>query len=146
MHVAVVRGFVNFTVNDPRAQTLLSWVDNTNIPDETFFSTMNHNPEKLPAPGAYFGTYPCCSRRAVSPVRGVMFRVLRDLPRVPRLSRFPLPWSHRFVESTVWETHGMRIAGHGGLFRNVPQDAATLRYFRTSCHFRPHFVRVKKLA
>jgi len=54
VHVTLSRGFVDFVINDQRAKDFLEWTKNTYIPDETFFSTMNHN-HQLGAPGAYTG-------------------------------------------------------------------------------------------
>ncbi|KAL4229262.1 hypothetical protein ACF0H5_012302 [Mactra antiquata] len=55
VHIVASRGYVNFILHDPRAQDLLEWVRQTPIPDETFFSTLNHN-RFLNVPGSYNGT------------------------------------------------------------------------------------------
>ena len=56
LHIVVSARFVDFTLNDPRALRLLDYVRNaTSVPDEWYFSTMNHNPASLPAPGAFLG-------------------------------------------------------------------------------------------
>ncbi|KAH3706326.1 hypothetical protein DPMN_065711 [Dreissena polymorpha] len=54
VHVAVNRGFVDFLLHDQRAHDLLNWTRQTQVPDETFFSTLNHNPH-LGVPGSYLG-------------------------------------------------------------------------------------------
>lgn len=54
VHIAVSRGFVDYVLHDKRAQDILAWTNYTYIPDETFFSTLNHNPH-LGVPGAYTG-------------------------------------------------------------------------------------------
>ncbi|WAR21679.1 GCNT1-like protein [Mya arenaria] len=48
------RGFVDFALHDPRAAELLNWTRKTMHPDETFFTTLNHNPI-LGVPGSYRG-------------------------------------------------------------------------------------------
>lgn len=54
VHVVVTRGFVRYVLKDPRAKKLLDWVRPQKIPDETFFSTLNHNPH-LGVPGSFIG-------------------------------------------------------------------------------------------
>ena len=53
-HVAVTREFVEFAVNDQRAQDLLSWMSDIKVPDEHFFQTLNHNPH-MDIPGSFIG-------------------------------------------------------------------------------------------
>ena len=54
VHIVVSAGWVDFALNNPRAIQLLTYVrDHTHIPDEWYFSTLNHNPHSLPAPGAF---------------------------------------------------------------------------------------------
>ena len=56
LHIVVSARFVDFALNDPRALQLLDYVQNdTSVPDEWYFSTLNHNPRFLPAPGAFLG-------------------------------------------------------------------------------------------
>ena len=50
----VQRGFVDHVLHDARVVDLLNWTRRVRIPDETFFSTLNHNPA-LGIPGAYKG-------------------------------------------------------------------------------------------
>ena len=54
LHIVVSAAWVNFALNNPRAIQLLAYVrENTHIPDEWYFSTLNHNPYSLPAPGSF---------------------------------------------------------------------------------------------
>jgi len=52
--MAVARQFVEFALNDRRAQDLLYWMSNINVPDEHFFQTLSHSPQ-LGIPGSYKG-------------------------------------------------------------------------------------------
>ena len=54
-HIAARREFVDFALNDPRAQDFLGWLRNTRVPDETFFNSLNRSPQ-LNIPGSYNGT------------------------------------------------------------------------------------------
>jgi len=54
VHIVASRGFVDYATNDKTALKFLDWVKGTAIPDETYFSTLNHNPQ-LGVPGAYIG-------------------------------------------------------------------------------------------
>ncbi|XP_060607652.1 N-acetyllactosaminide beta-1,6-N-acetylglucosaminyl-transferase-like isoform X2 [Ruditapes philippinarum] len=55
VHVAVSRGFVEYAIYDQRAHDILTWMNKScYIPDEAFFTTLNHNPH-LGVPGAYKG-------------------------------------------------------------------------------------------
>ncbi|XP_064595041.1 N-acetyllactosaminide beta-1,6-N-acetylglucosaminyl-transferase-like [Liolophura sinensis] len=56
VHIAAVRGFVEFLTNDQRAQDFLLWLNGTYVPDETFFSSLNYSPN-LAAPGGYRGSF-----------------------------------------------------------------------------------------
>ena len=58
-HMAVTREFVEFAVNDSRAQDLLDWMKDIKVPDEHFFQTLNHNPQ-MNIPGAYLGQFSNC--------------------------------------------------------------------------------------
>ena len=55
VHITVCRGYVEYILNNPIGQQFLEWVKDTGIPDETFFSTLNHSPQ-LKVPGGYLGT------------------------------------------------------------------------------------------
>ncbi|CAG5133381.1 unnamed protein product, partial [Candidula unifasciata] len=48
------RAFVDYMLHNPVARDFLQWVSRTDFPDETFFSTLNHNPH-LGIPGSYKG-------------------------------------------------------------------------------------------
>ncbi|KAK7484555.1 hypothetical protein BaRGS_00024187 [Batillaria attramentaria] len=50
------RGFVDYVVNSRVSRVLQEWVRKTEIPDETFFSTLNHNP-RLGVPGSLKGNH-----------------------------------------------------------------------------------------
>jgi len=52
--MAVTREFVEFAVNDYKAQDLLSWMTDIKMPDEHFFQTLNHNPQ-MEIPGSFLG-------------------------------------------------------------------------------------------
>ncbi|XP_005095771.1 N-acetyllactosaminide beta-1,6-N-acetylglucosaminyl-transferase [Aplysia californica] len=54
VHVSLSRPFVDFTLHDPRSQDLLDFLKGTWIPDESFFSTLNHNTQ-LGIPGSFVG-------------------------------------------------------------------------------------------
>ncbi|XP_060589516.1 N-acetyllactosaminide beta-1,6-N-acetylglucosaminyl-transferase-like isoform X2 [Ruditapes philippinarum] len=54
MHIAANRFFVDFCLHDTRAREYLEWLKITRIPDELFFSSLNHNPH-LGIPGSYIG-------------------------------------------------------------------------------------------
>ena len=55
VHIVASRGFVEFALLDQRAKDLYEWSRNVTIPDEVFFSSLQHNPQ-LGAPGSYKGT------------------------------------------------------------------------------------------
>ncbi|XP_025102015.1 beta-1,3-galactosyl-O-glycosyl-glycoprotein beta-1,6-N-acetylglucosaminyltransferase-like [Pomacea canaliculata] len=54
VHIAVNRDFVDYVLHSPVAQDLLEWTQFVAIPDETFFSSLNHNPQ-LGIRGSYKG-------------------------------------------------------------------------------------------
>ncbi|XP_045169948.2 beta-1,3-galactosyl-O-glycosyl-glycoprotein beta-1,6-N-acetylglucosaminyltransferase-like [Mercenaria mercenaria] len=54
MHIAVNRHFVDFCLHDPRSHKFLTWLRPTEIPDETFFPSLNHNPH-LRIKGSFLG-------------------------------------------------------------------------------------------
>jgi len=53
-HMAVTREFLEFVLNDSRAQDLLHWMRDIRVPDEHFFQTLNHNPQ-MGIPGSFLG-------------------------------------------------------------------------------------------
>ncbi|XP_035827818.1 beta-1,3-galactosyl-O-glycosyl-glycoprotein beta-1,6-N-acetylglucosaminyltransferase [Aplysia californica] len=104
--VVLSRGMVDYILHNPVAERFLDWVSRTDFPDETFFSSLNHNPH-LNVPGSYKGSpethaeqkpyiarfvnwgkgwkdsrgrypfsWPCGGKR----VRGVCIFGIRDLP------------------------------------------------------------------
>ena len=64
VHIVAVRAFIEYVINNRTATEFLDWVKTTYIPDETFFSSLNHNPH-LRVPGSYLGPLkhrsPTCS-------------------------------------------------------------------------------------
>jgi len=54
VHIAAVRGFIEYVIHSRTAAEFLDWVKDTAIPDETFFASLNHNPH-LRVPGSYLG-------------------------------------------------------------------------------------------
>ncbi|KAH9514856.1 Beta-1,3-galactosyl-O-glycosyl-glycoprotein beta-1,6-N-acetylglucosaminyltransferase 3 [Bulinus truncatus] len=45
VHIVVNRDFVDYILHNQTAKDLLDWVKHTIIPDETFFTMLNHNPQ-----------------------------------------------------------------------------------------------------
>ncbi|XP_059151070.1 beta-1,3-galactosyl-O-glycosyl-glycoprotein beta-1,6-N-acetylglucosaminyltransferase-like [Physella acuta] len=45
VHVVVNRYFVDYILHNETAHTLLNWTRSTHVPDETFFVTLNYNPQ-----------------------------------------------------------------------------------------------------
>ncbi|PVD27138.1 hypothetical protein C0Q70_12290 [Pomacea canaliculata] len=62
VHIAVNRDFVDYVLHSPVAQDLLEWTQFVAIPDETFFSSLNHNPQ-LGIRGSYKGDLPLLDTR-----------------------------------------------------------------------------------
>ena len=58
------REFVDFAVNDYRAHDLLHWLQDTFNPDETFFNSLNRNPQ-LKIPGTYIGKFQTKFKRRI---------------------------------------------------------------------------------
>lgn len=54
VHITVSRAFVDFVINNPIALEWRQWVQDTGVPDETFFASLQHSPN-LNVPGAYKG-------------------------------------------------------------------------------------------
>ncbi|KAA3675206.1 beta-1,3-galactosyl-O-glycosyl-glycoprotein beta-1,6-N-acetylglucosaminyltransferase [Paragonimus westermani] len=60
VHVIVRREFVDYMLNNPRAKQLYNTLARqaaNKIPDETYFATLNHNPDTFPIPGAFLGVH-----------------------------------------------------------------------------------------
>ncbi|XP_025077849.1 beta-1,3-galactosyl-O-glycosyl-glycoprotein beta-1,6-N-acetylglucosaminyltransferase-like [Pomacea canaliculata] len=55
VHIVASRGFVDYVIHSLVSRELLKWVTPIYIPDEIFFSTLNHNPH-LGVPGSYLGS------------------------------------------------------------------------------------------
>jgi Core-2/I-Branching enzyme len=56
VHIVATREFVDFAINNEKALKLLDWLKTSYIPDETFFSSLNHSPQ-LGVPGSYMGKF-----------------------------------------------------------------------------------------
>ncbi|ELU11398.1 hypothetical protein CAPTEDRAFT_83082, partial [Capitella teleta] len=54
VHITASRAFVDFAINNHTAQKFGKWLRDTFVPDESFFSSLNHSPH-LDVPGAYKG-------------------------------------------------------------------------------------------
>ncbi|XP_071178883.1 beta-1,3-galactosyl-O-glycosyl-glycoprotein beta-1,6-N-acetylglucosaminyltransferase-like [Mytilus edulis] len=54
VHVAVNRNFAQFVIRNETSLRLMNWLKRTDIPDEIFFTTLNHNPH-LRIPGSFTG-------------------------------------------------------------------------------------------
>ncbi|KAL8578022.1 hypothetical protein ACOMHN_048798 [Nucella lapillus] len=54
VHVIASRQYVDYVINSRVARQLLEWLRNCFIPDESFFSTLNYNPQ-LGVPGSFTG-------------------------------------------------------------------------------------------
>ncbi|XP_069131827.1 beta-1,3-galactosyl-O-glycosyl-glycoprotein beta-1,6-N-acetylglucosaminyltransferase-like [Argopecten irradians] len=55
VHITVSRDFVDFVLHNKTAKQFLEWCKKTRMPDETFFSSLNHN-TNLGIKGSYNGT------------------------------------------------------------------------------------------
>ncbi|XP_041347186.1 beta-1,3-galactosyl-O-glycosyl-glycoprotein beta-1,6-N-acetylglucosaminyltransferase-like, partial [Gigantopelta aegis] len=97
VHIVASRGFVDYLLHNQTSKDLLEWVQKTKIPDETYFSTLNHNPH-LGVPGSYkgeperrtlsrfknWGSLPCAGKF----VRSVCVLGLGDLPLLAKAKEF----------------------------------------------------------
>lgn len=54
VHITAVRGYIEYILTNSTGKAFLEWVKDTGIPDETFFSSLNHSPT-LNIPGTYRG-------------------------------------------------------------------------------------------
>ena len=54
IHVALTRGFVDFALHNQVAKDFLNWLNDTHIPDESYFASLHVNPQ-LGVPGAFTG-------------------------------------------------------------------------------------------
>lgn len=54
VHIAAVRGFVDYAINSNVARRFLEWEKLNQHPDESFFNTLNFDP-RLGAPGSSVG-------------------------------------------------------------------------------------------
>ncbi|XP_074649681.1 beta-1,3-galactosyl-O-glycosyl-glycoprotein beta-1,6-N-acetylglucosaminyltransferase-like [Tubulanus polymorphus] len=53
-HIIATRPFIDYCINNQIAKDYLAWLEDTFVPDEAFFSTLNHD-KKICAPGGYYG-------------------------------------------------------------------------------------------
>ena len=65
IHVAVNRHFVHFCLHDKRSRDFQEWLKKTEIPDETFFASLNHNPH-LGILGSFLGKTVSCFSVCIS--------------------------------------------------------------------------------
>ena len=54
VHIVATRAYVDYILHNKTALDFMDWVKDTGVPDETFFSSLNHSPH-LGVPGAYKG-------------------------------------------------------------------------------------------
>ncbi|XP_052805496.1 beta-1,3-galactosyl-O-glycosyl-glycoprotein beta-1,6-N-acetylglucosaminyltransferase-like [Mya arenaria] len=92
VHIIASRGYVDFVLHDPIAAGILYWSKKTAVPDETFFSTLNHNPS-LAVPGSYKG---------IPETEAINFTSSGIKPFVARFKN----WG---VGNYNWPCHGMRV-------------------------------------
>ncbi|XP_062570789.1 beta-1,3-galactosyl-O-glycosyl-glycoprotein beta-1,6-N-acetylglucosaminyltransferase-like [Saccostrea cucullata] len=121
IHVTLNRQFVEYVISNPVAKDFLNWVNKTDIPDETYFASLIHNPH-LGIPGSFKGDIE------------TDFAVKK-----PFLSRFknwvnapnPLPCLGKYVRSIC-------IFGLGDL----PQLARRPEFFANKFHidYKPHVI------
>ncbi|BFZ13791.1 hypothetical protein BsWGS_16830 [Bradybaena similaris] len=106
VHSLVTRDFVDYILHNEIAKDLLNWVKTTKVPDETYFATLNANPqlgikgtykgepEYIPARTSFarfknWGLEPCAGRR----VRAVCILTTGDLPL---LWKSPMHFANKF--------------------------------------------------
>ncbi|KAK7116068.1 N-acetyllactosaminide beta-1,6-N-acetylglucosaminyl-transferase-like [Littorina saxatilis] len=77
VHMLASRGYVDYVINSRVAHEMLAWLQDSFIPDETFFSTMNHNPQ-LGVPGSYLGSL---ENRNKEPVRSFKIWIFQNIHR-----------------------------------------------------------------
>ncbi|PVD19775.1 hypothetical protein C0Q70_20266 [Pomacea canaliculata] len=61
VYIVASRGFVDYVIHSRVARDLLRWVQPSRNPDETFFSTLNHNPQ-LGVPGSFLDKELCTGK------------------------------------------------------------------------------------
>ena len=54
VHIVASRGFISYILHSKVAKDYFNWTRGVDVPDETFFSSLNHNPQ-LNIPGSYKG-------------------------------------------------------------------------------------------
>ncbi|KAK3588369.1 hypothetical protein CHS0354_005634 [Potamilus streckersoni] len=103
VHIVANRDFVNFLITNRTAQDFYNWTKMTRVPDETFFPTLNHNPQ-FGVRGQYNGSKPSHEVRYFNRfkiwtqrtgagchgkiVRGICILGIGDLPLLRRREEF----------------------------------------------------------
>ena len=82
VHIVASRGYVDFVLHSEVAKDFLNWTRRVDIPDETFFSSLNHNPH-LGVPGSY-----------------------KSIPETDNVTK---PFLARFKNWGAWPCHGKRV-------------------------------------
>ena len=115
-HIAVSRNFVEFVLFDDMSRSLQDWLRPTWVPDETFFATINHNPQlcvkgsflKLSEVEEQMGRKPSFVRYkmwvgegecAWHYLRGICLLSVGDLPR---LTQSPFLIANKFFLQDDW--------------------------------------------
>ncbi|KAA3675201.1 uncharacterized protein DEA37_0005164 [Paragonimus westermani] len=123
VHVIVRREFVDYMLNNPRAKQLYNTLARqaaNKIPDETYFATLNHNPDTFPIPGAFLGVHetnwpqsiarfkiwrefkwPCGSKRWRH------FICMLGWAELSKLRSSPQLFANKFVPSVEPDAYGM---------------------------------------
>ncbi|KAF7256687.1 hypothetical protein EG68_06304 [Paragonimus skrjabini miyazakii] len=123
VHVIVRREFVDYMLNNPRAKQLYNTLAHqaaNKIPDETYFATLNHNPDTFPIPGAFLGVHETNWTKSIA-----RFKIWREfkLPcgskrwrhficmlgwaDLPKLRSSPQLFANKFIPSVEPDAYGM---------------------------------------
>ncbi|KAA3670449.1 uncharacterized protein DEA37_0006854, partial [Paragonimus westermani] len=123
VHVIVRREFVDYMLNNPRAKQLYNTLARqaaNKVPDETYFATLNHNPDTFPIPGAFLGVHETnwpqsiarfkiwndreWARGSKQWIREICMLGWADLPK---LQSSPQLFANKFVPSVEPDAYGM---------------------------------------
>ncbi|KAG5453212.1 N-acetyllactosaminide beta-1,6-N-acetylglucosaminyl-transferase [Clonorchis sinensis] len=125
VHIVARREFVEYIHNNPKAIHLLNVLKHheltrnvRTITDETFFSTLNHNPDTFPVPGAFLGEHEPNAIKSVARykvwdwqdktcgtgywVRRICMLGLKDLPSLESAPEF---FANKFIVSVEPEAY-----------------------------------------
>ncbi|KER33215.1 hypothetical protein T265_00903 [Opisthorchis viverrini] len=125
VHIVARREFVDYIHNNPKAIHLLNVLRHheltrnvRTITDETFFSTLNHNPDTFPVPGAFLGEHEPKAIKSVARykvwdwqdkpcgtgywVRRICMLGLKDLPSLQTAPEF---FANKFIVSVEPEAY-----------------------------------------